>query len=137
MCRRDSALHSAARQETGNRPPILGTLFAVNSGRMLRVTIRSHAGRTTIALEGRLAGPSVEHLRACWLQEIVSREPDSMRIDLADVAFVDAAGKSLLRSFHEQGADLTAAGLMTRAILDEIIRNRRLRDASSDSHDDG
>lgn len=104
---------------------------------MLRITIRSHAGRTTIALEGRLAGPSVEDLRACWLQEIVLREPHSIRIDLADVAFVDAAGKSLLRSFHEQGADLTAAGIMIRAILDEITCHRRLVNASSDSHDDG
>jgi anti-anti-sigma regulatory factor len=103
---------------------------------MLRITIRSHAGRTTIALEGRLAGPSVEHLRACWLEEIETRKPDSIRINLADVAFVDAAGKSLLRSFHERGADLTAAGLMTRAILEEITGNRGLDDTSSDSHDD-
>jgi anti-anti-sigma regulatory factor len=98
---------------------------------MLRVTIRNHAGRTTMALEGRLAGPSVGQLRACWLQEIATREPGSIRIDLADVAFVDAAGKSLLRSFHEQGAEMTAAGLMTRAILEEITRNRRLGDTDS------
>jgi anti-anti-sigma regulatory factor len=102
---------------------------------MLRVTIRSCAGRTTIALEGRLAGPSVGQLRACWLQETATREPGSIRIDLVDVAFVDAAGKGLLRSFHEQGADLTAVGLMTRAILEEITGNRR--PGHTDSSDDG
>jgi len=97
---------------------------------MLRITIRSHADRTTIALEGRLAGPSLEQLRACWLQELATRNPGSIRIDLADVGFVDAAGKSLLRSFHEQGADLTATGLMTKAILEEITRTRQLSEAS-------
>jgi anti-anti-sigma regulatory factor len=101
---------------------------------VLRITIQNHADRTTIALEGRLAGPSLGQLRACWLQELATRNPGSIRIDLADVAFVDAAGKSLLRSFHEQGADLTAAGLMTRAILEEITRTRPSGETSPRDH---
>jgi anti-anti-sigma regulatory factor len=104
---------------------------------MLRITVRNQSGRTTIALEGRLAGPSVEDLRTCWLQELGSTGPDSIHIDLADVAFVDSAGRSLLRSFHEQGADLTAAGLMTRAILEEITsRTWRRADRSPGSQNE-
>jgi hypothetical protein len=65
----------------------------------------------------------VDCLRACWQTEIACREPGSIEIHLVDVAFVDAAGRSLLRTFHEQGARLTAADLVARGILEAITRD--------------
>ena len=87
---------------------------------MMRMTIRSEAGRTTISVEGRLAGASVGDLRATWLQALDLRKPAAIRIDLADVTFVDADGVSFLRAVHDQGAELTATDVMSRGILDEI-----------------
>ena len=89
---------------------------------MLRITVSSDGSRTRIALEGRLVGPWVDQLQECWVRERATREPGALQVDLADVAFVDAAGKRLLASFHAQGALLTAANLLARAILDEIVR---------------
>lgn len=89
---------------------------------MLRITITTHASMTRIALEGRLVGAWVHPLKTCWLHEVEKREPGSIRIDLADVVFIDAAGKQLLRSFHEQGARLTARDPWMRAALEEIMQ---------------
>lgn len=87
---------------------------------MLRITVTTGRVRTTVGLEGRLAGPWADELAECWkgLQAEQSRGP--IRIDLHGVTFIDAAGKALLRAMYEQGAELTATGCMTRAIADEI-----------------
>jgi ABC-type transporter Mla MlaB component len=88
---------------------------------MLRITITTDGSRTRIALEGRLVGPWVDQLQACWLRERATHQPGALRIDLVDVSFIDAAGKRLLSSFHEQGAQLTATNLLARATLQEIV----------------
>ena len=91
-------------------------------GQMLRITVATEGSWTRIALEGRLVGAWVEQLQACWLRERATREPGALRIDLVDVAFIDDAGKRLLSSFYEQGAQLTATNLLARATLEEIVR---------------
>jgi len=90
---------------------------------MLRITVAIDGFWTRIALEGRLVGPWVDQLEACWLQQRATHEPGAIWIDLADVAFIDATGKRLLSSFHEQGARLTATNPLARATLEEIKRS--------------
>src|SRR6266478_4979023 len=80
-----------------------------------------------LALEGRLAGPWVDELRASWRSLATTRDARSIRVDLDAVTFVDTAGKALLWAMHQQGAVLTATGCMTRAILDEIRKNAHER----------
>jgi len=87
---------------------------------MLRITLATHAGATTLRLEGRLAGAWADELGGCWKRLLTERSADSIRIELDGVTFIDAAGKALLGTMHEQGAGLSAAGCMTRAIVDEI-----------------
>lgn len=91
---------------------------------MLRITVTTDSGRTRIALAGRLVGPWVDELQMCWLREVGARGPGAIRIDLADVIFVDAAGRNLLQSLHAQGAQLSADNLMMRAILEQISLNQ-------------
>ena len=95
---------------------------------MLRITTRDDGPRTVIVLEGRLVGPWVDQLEACWSHELATREPGSIQILLADVVFVDAAGRKLLQSIHDRGAQLTAANLLTRVILEEVERSGRRGD---------
>ena len=86
---------------------------------MLRITMTTRPEGVTVALEGRLAGPWVRELADCWRDV---RDAGSIRIELDGVTFIDAAGKALLRTLHEEGAALAASGCMTGAILDEIRR---------------
>src|SRR5713226_4018121 len=92
---------------------------------MLRITIATGPNGETIILEGRLAGSWVDELGACWRGLITTREARSIRIELDAVTFIDAAGKTLLRVLHAQGAVLAATEIMTRAIVDEIVRAQK------------
>ena len=87
---------------------------------MLRITISAEGSRTRIALEGRLVGPWLEPLRACFASEAAGRDPATIQIALDDVVFIDAEGSKLLRSFHAQGAQLLAEDPLVRAILDDL-----------------
>ena len=60
-----------------------------------------------LELKGRLQGDSVEELRRAWrpLREVVAEVP--IRVVLADVECVDAAGKALLAEMHDAGTVVT------------------------------
>ena len=94
---------------------------------MLRITVTTHPDGTTLALEGRLAGPWVDELRASWRSLVGTRDARWVRVDLDAVTFIDTAGKALLWAMHEQGAALVASGCMTRATIEEIEKKSRER----------
>ena len=104
---------------------------------MLRITTTIRPDGTTVGLEGRLAGPWVDELRASWRSLATTRDARSIRVDLDAVTFIDTAGKALLWAMHQQGAALTATGCMTRAILDEIGRNAHQRDGRTTAGNGG
>src|SRR5438045_8629238 len=90
---------------------------------MLRITTSIRPDGTTVALEGRLAGPWGDELRASWRSLATTRDARSIRVDLDAVTFIDTAGRALLWAMHQQGGALTATGGMTRARRAEIRRN--------------
>jgi hypothetical protein len=47
-----------------------------------------------------------------------------VRVVLESVTFIDGAGKKLLSEMQRQGAELVAHGCMTKAIVEEIKRER-------------
>ena len=90
---------------------------------MLKITTHTdtHAGVTVFALEGRLIGPWVTELERCWkAKEVESKK--GVRIDLSGVTYVDAEGKAMLACLYREGAELIAAGCLTRCIVEEITR---------------
>jgi hypothetical protein len=78
---------------------------------MLKITKHRDAASESVSfkLEGQLAGP--------WVEEL------------------DAAGKALLTSLWQQGAELRAAGCLTRCIVEEITKAGQA-DASRSSRKD-
>jgi ABC-type transporter Mla MlaB component len=87
---------------------------------MLRITNTVRPDGVTLVLEGRLAGVWVDEVARCWKALAAARDARSISIQLDGVTFIDAAGKALLRTVHQEGAALAGSGCMTRAILDEI-----------------
>ena len=87
---------------------------------MLRITVLDNLGPLTFRLEGRLAGPWVRELEACWQSTLVSHPQSALRFDLTGVTFVDSAGKAFLAARHAQGAELVASGCLMRAVVAEI-----------------
>jgi hypothetical protein len=48
-----------------------------------------------------------------------------VKIELEAVTFIDDEGKKLLARLHTSGAELKAAGCMTKCIVREIIRENQ------------
>ena len=82
--------------------------------------IRKGAGRRLL-VEGTLAGDWVEVLEKSWLEAQASRNGESMRIDLSGVTWIDDKGRELLKRTLQDGAELQATGIMTRAVIEELI----------------
>ncbi len=94
---------------------------------MLRITIHNETVTTRFVIEGKLAGPWVEELERCW-QTALSNEPScAIQVHLANVIFVDDLGKELLAAMYRRGVNLVANGLMTQAIVKEIVTAHGLR----------
>lgn len=93
---------------------------------MLKITGQQDAAPDSMSLilEGRLAGPWVEELNSYWRQISVNQQSRTV-IDLSGVTFIDTNGKALLTGLWQQGAELRAAGCLTRCVVEEITRSGR------------
>jgi anti-anti-sigma regulatory factor len=90
---------------------------------MLKITEKKDTvpASMSIILEGKLAGPWVEELHSYWRQ-ISGNQQSGAVIDLTGVTFIDVNGKALLTKLWQQGAELRAAGCLTRCIIEEITK---------------
>jgi anti-anti-sigma regulatory factor len=89
---------------------------------MLRITTHDTPELLTFQLEGKLAGPWVKELDDYWHRAQAGRGKVAVRVDLNAVTFVDVAGKELLATMHERGADFLCAGCLMKAVVTEIAR---------------
>jgi len=103
---------------------------------MLRITdilYMTADGRATwmLRLEGTLKDEWVRELRRAW-RRIREAEPGvPIRVELADVRFVDPAGKVLLAEMYREGVEIVASDCLAAVIRDDIVerstRDRRAR----------
>jgi hypothetical protein len=85
---------------------------------MLKITTQTDPERTILELEGKLTGPWVQELEACWRACIDRR----ISVLLCAVTFIDDKGKDLLAEMYQHGTELVAEGCMNKAIVEEITR---------------
>jgi len=84
---------------------------------VLRITRLARKGRgLTIKLEGQILGPWLGTLRAACTAR--GRRLRCMRLDLAAVTYVDAAGVQLLRELMAEGAAIAACSSFVGELLD-------------------
>ncbi len=88
---------------------------------MLRITVHDNQESLCFQLEGRLTGPWLRELEACWQSTLAHHRKPILRVDLTGVTFIDDAGKICLATMHRQGAELVAADCLTKQIVAEII----------------
>src|SRR5262245_47113957 len=88
---------------------------------MLRITVHERPESLTLQLEGKLAGPWVREVEACWRRALLTSQPGAvLRFDLTGLTAIDAAGKALLAAAHGHGAEFVASGCLTRAVVAEL-----------------
>jgi hypothetical protein len=89
---------------------------------MLRVTIKKEGSIETWELEGKLSGEWVKELERCW-KEYAPLPETSVQVHLKAISYIDAAGKQLLTEMHVHGVEIKGCGCMTRAVVEEIVRD--------------
>ena len=88
---------------------------------MMRVSEIGGDLKRRMLVEGELSGDRVDVLEECWLETRTQLNGGPMRIDLSEVTYVDGKGRQLLARMIRDGAELRATGVMTRAVIEEII----------------
>ena len=90
---------------------------------MLRVTVKDEGSIRSLELEGRLSGEWVTELSRYWKE--TPREPGvGVQVVLKAVSYVDSEGKHLLSEMHANGAEIKGCGCMSRALVEEIVREK-------------
>jgi hypothetical protein len=91
---------------------------------MLRITVRESERAIEMVLEGRVAGPWVNELNRVWVETAPLLGKKKLSIDLRNVTYADAAGKSALRRiFSESHAELVAHALGIQDLANEVVRS--------------
>lgn len=87
---------------------------------MLRIITEQRGKACRMELHGTVAGEGVEVLERHW-GGVLDRAPAAhITVGLTDVAFIDAAGETLLRRMAEHGVEFDGAGLMNRYVMQKI-----------------
>ena len=92
---------------------------------MLRITTDDKPRVLAMRLEGRLEGEWVMLAVRCWRNVVARSNGKRLCVDLTDVTFISPEGKTLLAEMHKHGAQFLADGLMTKAIVAEIVEQTR------------
>lgn len=87
---------------------------------MLRICFSDSGEGQRFSLCGRLAGPWVKELRACWdyARNLAPRSHAVM--DLRDVTFVDLDGEKLLSEMRGAGVEFMASGVEMKHLLENL-----------------
>lgn len=101
---------------------------------MLKITIRREGESSVLELEGKLAGPWVDELANCSREE--RGRGAKIYVDLRNISFIDAQGKTLLQALHREGATLAGKGCLTRAIIAQVTGETSAAEGCSHSKTD-
>jgi len=91
---------------------------------MLKITVEQEPGNITLILEGSLSGAWVSELEDVWRSAVSSRVGSAVRVDLADVYRIDAAGRYLLLLIDERGGQMIGSG---GRVLDDLVESWHLK----------
>src|SRR5580700_2912419 len=87
---------------------------------MLKINFSQTPTEEKWNLHGRLSGPWVDELRACWK---VNHSTDAGRaciVDLNEVTFIDKSGEQLLRMLAKEEAQFTASGTYIKHVIESL-----------------
>jgi ABC-type transporter Mla MlaB component len=88
---------------------------------MIRIQTANNQGGITIAIDGQLVGEYVEEVEAS-IQKAASEQRKNVHLFLRDISHIDETGHSLLSRLAAQGVELSAAGLYSSYVINQIQR---------------
>lgn len=87
---------------------------------MIRINKIHEGSKLHLFVEGTLSDGWVNALETSWLEAQPQLNGEPLRIDLSDITYVDDRGRELLARMIQSGAKLSATGIMTRAVVEEV-----------------
>jgi len=87
---------------------------------MLKISFSETPSEERWVLHGRLIGPWVRELRACWKKNHHRDEQRACIVDLNEITFVDKSGERLLRAMVRERAQCIASGIYIKHILENL-----------------
>ena len=103
---------------------------------MIRINKVVEGDYSRLIVEGTLSADWVDELRKCWAGVRETSSSVNLSIDLSGVSYIDDRGKELLKRMFAEGAELLGAGVMTRAIIEEIVDGPDIDNDIDDEIDD-
>jgi len=85
---------------------------------MIRIMTADEAASVTITIDGTLSNGSIEPVQTSCMEALSRRK--QVRLHLRDVCAIDERGRKMLQLLAENGIDLTANGIYSSYIVDEI-----------------
>jgi hypothetical protein len=89
---------------------------------VIRISQIHEGSKQCVLVEGTLSGDWVDVLEKFWFEAPHPSNGAPLRIDLSRVTYVDDKGRELLARIIQNGAELRATGVMTRAVIEELRR---------------
>ena len=91
---------------------------------MIRIQTANNPGSITIAIDGQLVGDYVEEVEAS-IRKAASEPRKNVHLFLRNISHIDETGHSLLSRLAAQGVELSAAGLYSSYVINQIQRALR------------
>ena len=85
---------------------------------MVRIMTADEQTSTTITVDGSLSGEGIEPVQTCCIQALSKGKP--VRLHLRDVPAIDECGRTMLRHLSAEGVGLTAKGIYSSYVVDDI-----------------
>ena len=102
---------------------------------MIRISQIREGSQPKLIVEGVLSDDLVDALETTWLEVQSQLNGARLRVDVSGLTYVDDKGRDLLARIMQSGAEVRAAGIMNRTIVNEIAKE--IEDARRDSRDSG
>jgi hypothetical protein len=90
---------------------------------MLRITIVDSPLEQRFVVEGKLTASSVSELESVWNKARDERRDRKCIVDLSGTTCIDQRAKKTLTVMRNEGARLTAKGVWTEHLIEDIERN--------------
>lgn len=91
---------------------------------MLRIIEQEDDRSLIFRLAGKLVRDWAPELERCWRQATAARQSRALSVDLAEVTFVDTAGKRLLAAMARAGVELIASDVLMKALVEQIAQGQ-------------
>jgi outer membrane protein TolC len=93
---------------------------ACEENSMLKICFSETPSEERWVLHGRLTGPWVRELRACWKKNHGRDKQRACIVDLSEITFIDKRGERLLRLLVREGAQCIATGVYIKHVLEQL-----------------